>query len=287
MKVTLTFLIGLLPIFLSAQLRERNSFNDWELMNLKGNIKEIKERVYEVNVKNNNNHIFDNGFLVPANFNYYFDTTGYLIFKEGIKEFEGKEIAATKQIFEFKENKLLTDLYIITEFHDYDTIKYRYKYPNDSVTIRSTISKNYNGLTQKIKQQGILEFTELYYPGEEILESKTVKYNSNNKIVFKETKGFGDNEIIIRDYDKLSKCEDFQSETLISSKYKIHSIEYREYDKYCNVTKKNFTNKNSETLTLISHYSYDPSGNWIEKKSYNSKGEIYSVTKRQITYYQK
>ncbi|WP_143093402.1 hypothetical protein [Halpernia frigidisoli] len=250
-------------------------------MNLVGKVKNIEERVFEVN---NKKLTFDNGILMPASFNYNFDENGYVNYKEDIKKIDGKEKISTKQYFTFEKNKPLTELYLITEFADSDSIIYKYKYLNDSLITKTNFSKSYKGLTERITISGNKEFSELSYPSEKVLESKTLEYNRNNKFVFKETIGFDDKEIIERKYKQNSNCTDFEKENITENKFNINSTQLREYDQLCNLVKITFINKNSKS-DLKLEYKYDKIGNWIEKKSYNFAGRIYSITKRTITYY--
>lgn len=282
MKRHLFYLLIFLPILHFSQIRTRLSFNDLEIMNLKGEVKEIKERTFEVN---KNKLTFDNGLLIPVNFNYFFDESGYVKYKEGIKKIDNKEIISTQQYFKFDKNKIIVDLYLITEFTDIDSIMHKYTYPNDSIIFNVNTSGSYRGLTEKTFRKENLDLTELYHPGEKVLETKKIKYNIDNKIISIEKDGFDGKESIERTYAGNSKCNDFKTEIVISLKYKINSTEIREYDKFCNVIKKSFQSDNFKTNDLKFEYIYDNRGNWIERKSFNFGGKIYSITKRTLTYY--
>ncbi|WHF51617.1 hypothetical protein QGN23_14515 [Chryseobacterium gotjawalense] len=284
MKVFILLLTFISTIF-SAQIREKLNSNDLLINNLKGNVREIKERKYEVNIRNNK-ITFNTGVLIPESFNYELNRDGFIIYKEGIKNFDGKDKISSKQYFEYKDRKLNREIYLLTEFKDIDTLQWVYKYPNDTVTLKINIKGDFKGLTEKFIQNQNIEISKTFHSENEIIYKKIFVYNNKNRII-----QFEEFDIDGKPTEKFTRivnqnCRDFDSEDRIIYSYQTSTSEFRIFDNKCNIIEKKWKNNSGiTTLTLTFKYLFDGEGNWIERKSYNNQNKLFSITTREILYY--
>lgn len=267
----------------TGQMRERFYRNDLKLYNLNGKVKDVKHIEYEPQYNTNDStyvlKIFD--FLSMKNYISTFNRSGYLEKKVEL-HFDLKDSMSVSAIWTYNYDKKNR---IIREFKDFkrhgDTSSWNYSYNKNSTLIKY-YQKDYHVLYYKYSQINNVELLTTANADSSYQRKIKFIYDKRNRLVRYENYEDKDSILNLRilRYDDTSY--NYISETNEDKKYKFTNNMFYKYDKYGNKIK---AFNEEQKLTGYFEYIYDRKKNWIEKKCYNSRGHLYNVHKRDITYY--
>ncbi len=262
---------------------EEKKENDLSKENIKGNVKTIIERTFDVNKKNNDtvfrgNVYYTNfnkdGFkinlkIISKNRNYVelykYDSVYNLT---NWKCFENEKLVFETINKYDKNNNLIEKTEF--EFNKY-RFKYIYTYSKDSVTeIRFNKFGKMISKTVKILDKKKREIEKLFYNYENILEHKTFfKYNRKNLMTKK----------INIQFMKMDNKENDSTRILeIVTKYNY------EYDKNSNWTKI-YSSLSKKDTTFFNYKYEDVNKNWTEQIYNSPYSENLQIIKRKYLYY--
>jgi len=292
----LLIILILFPFYSKGQQK-----NDLQKLNLKGNIKSIKETIFSAIVKSG--EIIKGEIIDPPELMTFY-TVLHIPAEKG---FEYGELNCLRDKLMEQNNRLIFNnkgkliehlLFYQNKFfikcsykydNNYQLIESQFiDYDNDKLNIRT--SYNYDVKNNSIKAISMLEpgsYFKLVYKFDNkgnLLEKRGVlpnansnynylwnfKYDNNNKIIRSET---SEGYIVTYNYDE----KGFMNEEIVNNRNGEFSFFYK-----CNLKNDIIFVKH---LNMFLKYEYDSSDNWTKKIVYlNEKPE--RIVERQIVYYQ-
>lgn len=266
-----------------GQMRERFYMNDLKMYKLNEKVKDLKHIEYEPRYNNIDStyvlKIFD--FLSMKNNISTFNRSGYLEKKIELS-FDLKDSMSVSAIWTYNYDKKNR---IIREFRDSkkyrDTSSWNYTY-NKNNTLIKYYHKYYRVLYYKYSQSNDLELLTTANSDSTFQTKMRFVYDKRNRLIRYENYEDKDSILDLRILRYDNKSRNYISEINEDKKYKFKINKFYKYDKYGNIIK---IYNGEQKLTGWFEYVYDRKKNWIEKKCYNSRGKLYNVFKREITYY--
>lgn len=287
MKVKLLFLV--IAIFIISCSKKEQE-NDLSQLNLKGNIKSIKEYWHKID-GNNKYKIIENDSSLS--YEYKFNKDGYLLFKNLLIYSDSIETS----YFEYDSlNRKIHEIeYTNRRYNYYCKFKAKYHYPNDSVIVKEYyynhgMEDEKNSIrfdTIELNQNKISNIKSYYYDNKiRYLESfKYDKFKNKTQRVFSSFDSNNNEEIWY-----INKYEYDENNNQI-----LFQIIYPNKDKYNNVKLKYFYNKNNDKVKSVEtkyyqqetrtiKYVYDKMNNWVLRETFEGNKLIF-VDTRKIVYY--
>lgn len=264
-------------------MRERQNMNDLKKYKLKGNIKDLKYVEYEPLYLNDSTSILKiDDFLGMTNNISTFNKLGYLEKKIELRADFGDSLS-TSAIWTYnydKENKIIREFRESKE--NRDTISWNYTYPQKNTTLIKQYDKTYHVLYYKYVQENNVELLTTANSDSSYQRKMKFIYDDDNRLIQYENYEDTDSIVNLRVLNYKDKSRNFSGESTQDKKYKFKNKQSYEYDDNGNMIK--VFDEESKLIRFF-EYVYDNRKNWIELKSYNSNGKLYSVYKREISYY--
>ncbi len=247
---------------------------DWEIMNLNGKVKSIKENqlgtpktgyeeVYS-DTKSSWEYLFNKkGKLIKKSYNFYGDSAterysyknDYLI--EISIDKKDKNRAKEKHIYTYNQINLLKEI----------------NYTWDDLSKELRYEYHYNDKGNLIKK---IEYSEYYYLDNDTTQKTIYLYDYESDSIISEKIYNGD-----WSYRFFSE-KYYKDDILVKEKFKDGVITYK-YDKLGNTVSEITTYDGYSPIEREYKYTFDNHNNWVKKKSI-SEGYI-SIVKREIEYF--
>lgn len=264
-------------------MRERQNMNDLRRHKLNGNVKDLKYVEYEPHYTNDSTYILKiHDFLSMKNNISTFNKLGYLEKKIELSA-DSKDLLSTSAIWTYKydkENKIIREFRESKEYGD--TISWNYTYPKKNTTLIKQYDKTYHVLYYRYVQEKNVELLTTANSDSSYQRKMKFIYDHYNRLIKYENYEDTDSIINLRVLNYNDKSRNFSIETTEDKKYKFKNNKSYEYDDNGNMIK--VFDEKSKLIGWF-EYVYDNRKNWTELKCYNSKGKLYNVYKREISYY--
>jgi hypothetical protein len=282
--LVMTFLI---PAAAEGQIRNDLKYTDVENSNLRGKVSELTNNEYDVEYTDSICYDIkpNNSYLDGCNYRIIFNNKGFKT-KKYVYSIEDHDSLINRQEWDYHYDNLNRKIKEkrVSYIFQTDSIIWTYAYLKD---------------TAKVRQMGKYDNYNFVY----------IQNNEKEILIQDQNTPFAKKRIYIYDpQNRIIRKEYYNTDGRASSIYfyyyenNLSAAKSREVDVWCemnSITNTNFTNdsfgnpvevkKNfaSKNVSDISknEFEYDKEGNWIEKRSFNAKGLLNSIIKREIKYY--
>lgn len=279
------FLAIILISCISSCSQTMSKKNDLLRLNLKGNIKTIRQFTYVAIEKFG--EIQKGGFqpniFFPENQNMIlvFDNSGYI--NERL-DFDKSGIYTSKTKYSYNEQKI-----IISEIEEdiKGDIIFSKKsfYDDEKMTVKSIInySKDYSVQTIDYYDNSKSKIKIDWYTEDGKLSSRTLfKYDDNHNII--EENIYTSYGNLYAKTQNIYNTEGYKTESISTCKSELRN-DYYKYDDFGNKIEE-YSNKKSILVNkYIYKYKYDSQNNWIERVCYLNGKLPVDITERNIEYY--
>lgn len=285
-----TFLIFLLIPFLGfSQMRELLNSTDLERYGLKGSVSELIHKEFEPRYSNDSTYTLElYDFLAPHNYKLEFNNNGNLESKTELRKENDSLIAGAIWNYIYDQNNRIQQEQRVSYQYSKDTMTWNYEYKGDSIVSVQQLDKTYKVLYYTYRQEGIFEYLNHANSDSSYQTKKLYVYDKYNRLTRMED--YADKEFIqdmrISTYNDTITNNKF-IEIMIWTKHNNSFYNQFEYDKNGNVITMIIGNFSDDKKSVNRYeYVYDDKNNWIEKRHFGWRGELSTVFKRDLRYYE-
>ena len=279
------FFAFILTSFISSYSQTMGQDNDILKLNLKGNIKQIKQFTY---VAIERFGVIQKGELQPniffpenQNIILVFDNNGYINERQN---FDKAGIYSSKTEFNYNEQKIIISA---IEYNSKGRINYSLKsiYDAEKMTVKSikNYSTDYSVQTIDYYDNSYSKIKSDWYRENGKLSSRTIfKYDKKGNII-EENIYTADGKLYEKTQNVFNK-EGYKIEKITSDKSDQRN-DYLKYDDFGNIIEEYSNKKGILVNKYIYKYKFDSQNNWIERVSYVNGELPVDFTERNIDYY--
>lgn len=288
MKLYLLIILSLTSTLSFAQHRQRLMMNDLNRLGLKGEVESLTHIDYQPIEQDDTSQLeIDHFILAPNNYTIQLDNQGYILKKIEYEYLRKQDSLKEKGLWNYKydsNHRIIREKYIWNNYSK-DTTIWVYEYLGDSVTIVHQYDDTYKHLVYRYAQRGNREYLTTANSDSSYLTRQIFTYDKQNRMIRKEEYEDQNTITFIRSFDYSDSL--IHNPTLdvgISAKYDYGPIIIiNKYDSLGSlILSKGIESKSTKKI----EYTYDKTGNWVERRML-LPNSLIKISRRTIIYYDK